>query len=60
MEYYSAMKKDNIEVPIMAQQLTNLTSVHEALLSGLMTWRCRELWCRLQMWLRSHVAMAVA
>ena len=28
MEYYSAMKKDNIEVPIMAQQLTNLTRNH--------------------------------
>ena len=31
-----------------------------ALLSGLRIQRCRELWCSLQMWLRSLVAMAVA
>ena len=30
-----------------------------ALLSGLGTWRGRELWCRLQMRLRSCVAVAV-
>ena len=29
-----------------------------ALLSGLKIWRCRELWCRSQMWLRSGVAVA--
>ena len=28
-------------------------------LSGLMTWRCHELWCRLQMWLKSGVAVAM-
>ena len=31
-----------------------------ASLSGLRIWHCRELWCRLQMWLGSHVAVAVA
>ena len=31
-----------------------------ALLRGLRFWRGRELWCRLQTWLRSHVAVAVA
>ena len=31
-----------------------------AWLSGLRTWRCRELWCRLQTRLRSGVAVAVA
>ena len=44
----------------------NLTSIHEnassslALLSGLGIWHCCELWCRSQMELRSHVAVAVA
>ena len=28
-----------------------------ALLSGLRIQRCRELWCRLQTWLGSHVAV---
>ena len=31
-----------------------------ALLSGLRIQRCRELWCRSQMWLGSHVAVALA
>ena len=31
-----------------------------ALLIGLRIWHCRELWYRLQRWLRSHVAVAVA
>ena len=45
---------------------TNLTSIHEGAGSnpGLTQWlkirHCRELWCRLQMHLRSCVAMAVA
>ena len=30
-----------------------------ALLSRLKIWRCRELWCRLQTWLRSGVTVAV-
>ena len=30
-----------------------------ALLNGLRIWRCYKLWCRLQIWLRSHVAVAV-
>ena len=30
-----------------------------ASLSGLRIWRCRELWCRSQTWLRSHIAVAV-
>jgi len=30
-----------------------------ASLSGLRIWCCRELWYRLQMWLRSHIAVAV-
>ena len=43
--------------------VTNLTSVHEvcslALFSGLRIQRCRELWCRSQMELRSGAAVAV-
>ena len=31
-----------------------------ALLSGLRVWRCHELWCRSQTWLRSLVAVALA
>ena len=30
------------------------------LLRGLRIWRCRELWCRLQTWLGSCIAVAVA
>ena len=30
-----------------------------ALLCGLRTWHCHELWCRLQRWLESGVAVAV-
>ena len=45
----------------MAQQLMNSTSIHEdmALLSGLRIWHYCELWCRLQTWLGSSVAVAV-
>ena len=30
-----------------------------ASLSGLRIWRCHKLWCRLQMWLRSHITVAL-
>ena len=53
-------------VPVMAQWVTNPTSIHEdiGLIPGL-TQRvrircCGELWCRLQMGLGSRVAVAVA
>ena len=48
-------------VPTVAQQVTNLTSIHEdvALLSGLWIQRCHELWCRSQLWLGSVIAVAV-
>ena len=45
---------------------TNLTRIYKdsglipGLFSGLRIRRCHELWCRLQMWLGSGVAMAVA
>ena len=57
---------ETLGVPVVAQQLMNLTSIHEdaglflALLSRLRIQHCRELWCRLQMWLRSRIAVAVA
>uniref|UniRef100_A0A8D1EAR0 VWFA domain-containing protein n=1 Tax=Sus scrofa TaxID=9823 RepID=A0A8D1EAR0_PIG len=40
---------------------TNPTRNHEVVgsIPGLRIWRCRELWCRSQTWLRSHVAVAV-
>ena len=37
----------------------NLTSIHEASLSGLGIWHCHELWCRLQTQLGSPVAVAM-
>ena len=30
-----------------------------ALLSGLVIWRCPDLWCWLLMWVVSHIAVAV-
>ena len=50
----------------MAQQVTNLTSFCEdarsipGLFSGLKILHCHELWHRLQMWLGSGIAVAVA
>ena len=49
----------------MAQQLMNPTSNHEDAGSisdhtRLKIRHCRELWCRPQMWLGSHMAVAVA
>ena len=52
-------------VPTAVQQVTNQTSIHEdagsilASLSGSGIWHCHELWCRSQMQLGSHMAMAV-
>ena len=49
----------------MAQGLTNLTRIHEdaGLIlgshSGLRIQHCCELWCRLQTWLGSRVAVAL-
>ena len=54
-------------VPVVAQQVMNLTSIHEDtglipgfMLSGLRIQHCHELWCRSQTWLRSCIAVAVA
>ena len=56
-----------IRVPVVAQQVTNPTSIHEdaGLIPGLTQWglriqHCHELWCRSQRWLGSGIAVAVA
>ena len=53
------MKK--IGVPIVTEQVKNLTSIHDdvASLSGLRIRHCCNLWRRSQMWLGSQVAVAV-
>ena len=49
-------------VPVVVQQKTRLTSIHEGVgsIPGLAQWvkgwHCPELWCRSQMWLRSCAA----
>ena len=44
-----------IQLVSMRMQVCSL-----ALLSGLRVWHCWKLWCKLQMWLRAIVAVAVA
>ena len=43
---------------VVCASITKIPATH--LLSGLGIWHCRELWCRLQTRLRSHVAVSVA
>ena len=51
-------------VPIVAQQVKNLTGMmwdrFLASISGFKVQRCHELWCSLQIWLGSHLAVVVA
>ena len=61
--YWGNNNKKKIGVPVVAQWLTNPTSNHEVAgsvpsLSGLRIRCCWELWCRSQVWLGSHVAVA--
>ena len=57
------MLKEFMGVPVVAHRVMNLISIHEDVdsLPGLAQWvkDCYELWCRLQMWLGSCVAVAV-
>ena len=60
------LKETRDGVPVMAQWLTNPNRNHGlraqslALLSGLRTGRCLELWCRSKTHLGSHVAVTLA
>ena len=51
-------------LPVVVQwkqiQLGTMQVQSLALPSGLRIRCCRELWCRSQMWLRSHIAVSVA
>ena len=58
--------RQDTRVPVVAEWLTNLTRNMRlqveslALLSGLRIPHCCELWCRLQTWLGSCIAVALA
>ena len=54
VEEFPLWLSGNEPVASMRMQVRSLAS-----LSGLRTQCCRELWCRLQMQLRLHVAVAV-
>ena len=60
------IKKMRIGAPVIAQQkriqLEDMRLQVQSLasFSGFKIWHCRELWCRLQTWLRSCIAVALA
>ena len=60
------VKANTLGVPVVAQWVMNWTSIHGdaglilASFSGLRIQGCSELWCRLQVWLRFCIAVAVA
>ena len=57
-----SFKTESTGVPVVAQQVKNLTSIHEdeGLIPGLPQWVKGPVWPKpTQMWLRSHVAVAV-
>ena len=62
----AASIKNFYVIPFVAQQkqvwLASIRTQVQSLasLSELRIWHCGELWCRLQTWLGSHVAVAVA
>ena len=65
---WSKYEKDATGSSLHGSVETTLTSIHEdrmqvrslASFSGLRIQHCYELWCRLQVWLGSSVAVAVA
>ena len=63
-ENYSRMWKTGVPIKVPQKQIwigtIRLGVQSLALLSGSRIWHCNELWCRLQMWLRSGIAVDVA
>ena len=59
---HSDLIQHKFGVPVVAEQVKNLTSIHEDLpsLSGLRIWCCCELQCRLPVWLGYGIAVVAA
>ena len=58
-EFPSWRSGERIRLGTMRLRVPSLASLSRLRISGLRIWRCRELWYRLQMRLRSGVAVAV-
>ena len=53
------VKKIDLGVPVVAQTVTNPTSIMKMRVQSLAQLSWLRIWCCHELWLRSHVAMAV-